>query len=230
MKQEMKAQLITLKQFLNKYFFTAFFSYLLFAAVFFITTRILVNIKFLLKIDVAIQNAIIDVRNDTLTNILKIFTDLNAATLTAFLTIIVGLILFFKKDYLYSIGAIFSVGISELASFILKEIFQRHRPPEYLALVEANGNSFPSGHTIAAISFYGFLAFIFYKKIKNKAVKKLLISVCVIIILLAGFARVYLGVHWPSDVAAGYIIGGAWLLIMIKIVNKQGTIENTKKL
>src|SRR3989344_3075857 len=216
----MQKQLEILRKFFDKYFFIAFLGYFLFVAVFAITAKLTSEIKYLVKLDVIVQTLIIGLRTDSLTKALNIFTDLGDTKLMIFLTIAAVALLFLKKHYTYSIGIALSIGIAEIVSFVLKNAVNRHRPPEFINLVHESTASFPSGHTTAAISFYGFLIYFFYKNIKNKIWRNVLILICGIIILLAGFARIYIGAHWPSDVIASYILGGVWLWIIISIIKK----------
>ena len=80
--------------------------------------------------------------------------------------------------------------------------------------------SFPSGHAIFSVTFYGLIIYIISQTQKNKALKWSLIISLVALIQLIGYSRVYLRVHYASDVAAGYIIGAAWLLISLDLLKK----------
>lgn len=104
-------------------------------------------------------------------------------------------------------------------NIILKEIFQRDRPLD-INLIEERGYSFPSGHAMIGLAFYGFIIYLVFKYIQNKYLKWLLIIFLVILILLIGISRVYLGVHYVSDVVSGFLFSIAYLIIYITIVNK----------
>lgn len=223
----MQKQLEILRNFLNKQFFIALLSYFLFAAVFAFAAKLTSEIKYLVKLDVIIQNLIVGLRIDSLTMALNAFTDLGDTKIMIFLTLAMVTLFFLRKSYIYSVGIALSIGIAEFISFMLKNAVNRHRPPEFINLVHESTASFPSGHTIAAVAFYGFLAYFFYKNVGNKFWRNISILLCGIIILLAGFTRIYLGAHWPSDVIASYILGGAWLGIIIWLIEKQlATLEN----
>lgn len=101
----------------------------------------------------------------------------------------------------------------------LKFILHRPRPTDF-RIIEENGYSFPSGHSMASIAFYGFLIYLIYKKINNKYLKWGLICFLSILILVIGISRIYLGVHYTSDVLAGFLISIAYLILFISIVNK----------
>jgi undecaprenyl-diphosphatase len=102
--------------------------------------------------------------------------------------------------------------------FLLKYIFRRKRPLSPL-LKAARGLSFPSGHAIMAVSFYGILIFIALHTIGNQWLKFGIAGFLVVLILLIGFSRVYLRVHYASDVLAGFIIGILWLFISLTVLN-----------
>ncbi|NLC58080.1 MAG: phosphatase PAP2 family protein [Armatimonadetes bacterium] len=96
-----------------------------------------------------------------------------------------------------------------LLNLLLKVLFQRPRPvaPE----VTAAGYAFPSGHAMLALCFYGFLAYLAARSPWPAWLRAVAAAACVLLALAVGFSRVYLGVHWPSDVAAGFVAGAAWL-------------------
>lgn len=98
---------------------------------------------------------------------------------------------------------------------ILKEIIARPRP-EVLRLTIEKGYSFPSGHSMVATGFYGFLIYLVYKNIENKKIRHTLIVFLCLLILSIGISRIYLGVHYATDVIGGIIIGLIYLVIFIK--------------
>lgn len=108
---------------------------------------------------------------------------------------------------------------SLICTFALKSIFMRDRPDAPL-LFTADGYSFPSGHAFNSITFYGLLIYISSKTIKNKFLYWLVVTLLASIILLVGISRVYLRVHYASDVVVGFITGLAWLLVSLSILKK----------
>ena len=102
---------------------------------------------------------------------------------------------------------------------VLKFILHRPRPTDF-RIIEESGYSFPSGHSMASMAFYGFLIYLIYKKINNKYLKWGLICFLSILILFIGISRIYLGVHYTSDVLAGFLISIAYLILFVSIVNK----------
>ncbi|HHY97957.1 MAG TPA: phosphatase PAP2 family protein [Firmicutes bacterium] len=97
---------------------------------------------------------------------------------------------------------------------ILKVIFERPRP-EYPRLVEAAGFSFPSGHATISTAVLGVLAYEVFTIMKRGSARLLILLLTLILILMIGISRIYLGVHYPSDVLAGFAIGGFWAICCI---------------
>lgn len=125
--------------------------------------------------------------------------------------------LFIKKHRWYSIKipvvALGSISIN----LILKHYFARPRPLlEHM--VEVSGKSFPSGHAMFNFSFYGLLIYIVWEFVKNKPLKYALVVILMTLIFLIGISRIYLGVHYPSDVIAGFCAGLIWLVTSILLI------------
>ena len=102
---------------------------------------------------------------------------------------------------------------------LLKGILQRPRPTEY-RIIEETGYSFPSGHSMISMAFYGYLIYLIYKYVKNKYIKCISIAVLSLLICTIGISRIYLGVHYTSDVLGGFLISISYLVIFISAVNK----------
>jgi len=127
--------------------------------------------------------------------------------------------LFIRRKTWFSIR-ISSISLSSLAlMFLLKHLFKRKRPANPL-LNPSKTLSFPSGHAISSVTFYGLLIYIISKTVHRKSIKIPLIISLLIFIQLIGFSRVYLRMHYASDVAVGYIAGLLWLLISLEVLKK----------
>lgn len=127
--------------------------------------------------------------------------------------------LFVRKHKWYSLR-VAAISLSSVAlMFLLKTFFDRPRPAIPL-LASAKGLSFPSGHALMAVTFYGLLTYICWYLIKKPALKWILICIFVVLIFMIGLSRIYLHVHYTSDVVAGYCMGMIWLYISLKFLRK----------
>ncbi len=149
--------------------------------------------------------------SDFVTPIAKNITHLGGAIFLITLSLILLLIIKYKK-----IGILIwlNLGISVLLNQALKFIIQRPRPTEF-RIINESGYSFPSGHSMISAAFYGFLIYLIYKNVKNKYLKWSLITLLSLVILTIGISRIYLGVHYTSDVIAGFLISVSYLIIFI---------------
>ena len=123
-----------------------------------------------------------------------------------------GIFLFFKNHRWYTLRIVAVYTTSTAVLFLLKDLLKRQRPLVPV-IAKAHGYSFPSGHTFSSLVFFGMLAYLVHKTIKNTLLRWTLISCCFLFAFLVGFSRVYLKVHYPSDVIAGFCLGIIWLLL-----------------
>ena len=153
--------------------------------------------------------------SDTMTKVAKIITSFGGTYwligLSAFLFLII-------KNKKIGISIFSNLALSALTNFTLKQILQRPRPIEY-RIIEEDGYSLPSGHSMVSMAFYGYLIYLIYKHIENKYVKWSLISFLGVLIMSIGISRIYLGVHYTSDVLAGFLVAISYLIIFINITN-----------
>jgi membrane-associated phospholipid phosphatase len=140
-----------------------------------------------------------------------------------FITVLsLGLIFYFlfvRKHRWYSLKVpVIALGSITL-NLILKYFFNRPRPvvPH---LVESAGLSFPSGHAMVSASFYGLLFYLVWNHVQHKGLRICLLVLLVGIILLIGFSRVYLHVHYATDVMAGFAAGLLWVIIALFALRK----------
>jgi len=128
--------------------------------------------------------------------------------------------LFSIKDKFLSFMFIFSVSAVAGINQGLKLIIKRDRP-DILRLVEIGGYSFPSGHAMVSTILYGLIAYIVYKLVNRKWLRNFLVFINVLVILLIGISRIYLGVHYFTDVFCGFLISGVFIVIIINILEKK---------
>ncbi len=128
---------------------------------------------------------------------------------------LIALWLWHKQRTGEALLTIFAVGGSALMNVGLKLYFHRQRPEVSWALAHESSFSFPSGHSVAAICLYGILAYVVIARVKSLSARAAILGTAVLLVLGIGLSRIYLGVHYPSDVAAGYLVGSIWLLTII---------------
>ena len=154
--------------------------------------------------------------SDFATPIAKFITNFGGAI------ILIGLafmLFIFIKNKKIGVSIISNLAIITVLNQLLKRIVQRPRPTEF-RIVEESGYSFPSGHSMVSMAFYGYLIYLIYKYVKNKYLKWISIILLSILICFIGISRIYLGVHYTSDVLGGFFISISYLIIYISAVNK----------
>lgn len=132
--------------------------------------------------------------------------------------VILVAILILIKNKKYGIYISINLILITTIQIVLKNIFLRERPID-INIIEETGYSFPSGHSLTAMAFYGFIIYLIYKSnIKNK---KIYIFLLGILIFLIGISRIYLGVHFATDVIAGFIISIIFLICYTHILERK---------
>ncbi len=147
---------------------------------------------------------------------MKIIT--NSCSAIIFLLTIL-LVILTGKNKKIGIFFLLDLVICYLLNTIIKNIVARQRPLDYM-LIDESGYSFPSAHSMLAVAFYGYLAFIIIKYIKNSSIKVTCLILTVFLTILIGISRVCLGVHFPSDVVGGFLIGYLYIILYLHIVKK----------
>ncbi|MDZ8051402.1 MAG: phosphatase PAP2 family protein [Aulosira sp. ZfuVER01] len=122
-----------------------------------------------------------------------------------------------RRPYATRLGLATASAIS--LNYLLKVIFGRARPALWDRIIHVGQHSFPSGHAMVSIVIYGFICYILAEQFPQW--RKQIFALSVVLILLIGFSRLYLGVHWPTDVLVGYAIGLAWLVACILTLEVQ---------
>jgi undecaprenyl-diphosphatase len=182
----------------------------------------------LVQSDLRVINLVQVFRSPTFNNLMLLFTDLGKVQIVAVGVAAVAFSFFLLKRWHALIILILSVVGGEAIVGILKHVIHRPRPPLVHALAPENSYSFPSGHAFVAFSFYGLLTYFAFRAIKNRLLRMLIILVGILLIFGIGFSRIYLGVHWPSDVLAGYALGAAWLAALITALEIRGESDHVK--
>ena len=172
------------------------------------------NISFF---DEFIYSIIIHFKSNIFTKINKVFTFLCSVWFIICFTILLVLLINNNKVRLFILC---NLGGITLLNQLLKHIIRRTRPIG-INLIKEKGFSFPSGHAMVSMAFYGLFIYLIYKSNLNKETKLLLVILLSMIILFIGVSRIYLGVHYASDVIAGYSLSLCYLMIITYIYEKK---------
>ena len=154
--------------------------------------------------------------SDFATPIAKFITNFGGAIFLIILTILLIVVLKNKK---VGLSICINLVVVTILNQLLKRLLQRPRPTEF-RIIEETGYSFPSGHSMVSMAFYGYLIYLIYRFVKNKYLKWISIVLLSLLICLIGISRIYLGVHYTSDVLGGFLISISYLVIYISASNK----------
>lgn len=182
-------------------------------------------IREIFVMDDYIYHHISKLKSDNFTYVFKLITHFGDAPILIGICILTFLLFKNKKIGIYMT---LNLTINFIFNQYLKLFFQRPRPVD-LMIVEETGYSFPSGHSMVSMAFYGFLIFLIWKYIKNKKLKWIYTLPICLLIVIVGVSRIYLGVHYASDVLAGFCFSIAYLIIYTTIINKKLNITQSTK-
>jgi len=166
--------------------------------------------------DAHAQSFVQQIKSPQLTSIERSITFFGSPGFLWTASIIIAAILSFvgSRRRLYTFASI--MGGGGLLMSILKDIFKRTRPTEFIPLITEHGYSFPSGHSMGSMLFFGGLAYVLFFTVPRRWLwRTLAILFCLTLVLLIGSSRIYLGVHYFSDVIAGFVAGLGWIGICV---------------
>lgn len=169
--------------------------------------------KDILQIDSIVTTFIYSFRSPVLNHVMMFFTSLGSGLALISLSLITILYIgaIRKKDVAIYLGILSSGAILNI---ILKFLYQRPRP-ENFPLIHENSLSFPSAHAMNSFVFFAALSYFIFRETNNKNVTLIISAISFTIVGLIGISRIYLGVHYPSDVLGGFIAGFLWFISAI---------------
>ena len=189
----------------------------------FLVTMIMLLLNKVSFLDDYIYKIIYGLRNNIWDFIFINITKMGNTTIVLLVIIVVLLKMNHKNQKILSFTAMITV----LSNQIIKNIIKRPRP-NHIRLIKQGGYSFPSGHAMISIAVYGFLLYYIQTNCKNKKQKILLSVLLTIIILMIGCSRVYVGVHYPTDIIGGYCLSIYILKMVIYFCQKYRGNSNEK--
>ncbi|MFS0638863.1 phosphatase PAP2 family protein [Mesobacillus foraminis] len=206
---------MNLKKQLGIAFFLCLFSFMAFGYV-----ALLVRAEKLLLFDSAIISYIQGLESPGLTVVMEVFTTIGSVPVVLPLSLLVLLILYKLLKHRKELILFAAVMIgSPILNQLLKVFFQRARP-DLNRLIEIGGYSFPSGHAMNAFTLYGILTFLLWRHIPVRWGRTILLLFSTVFILAIGTSRIYLGVHYPSDIIGGYLAASFWLAVSILVFQR----------
>ncbi len=170
---------------------------------------------FITSLDQNVHDLVLTQRGDTRSGTFLFFTYLANWEIVASLSIVILALMILARKVRAAWFFVLALLASQLSSSLLKHLLERNRPDPVNALIEQGGYSFPSGHALGAFVFYGIIGYFLYFFAARQYQKIAAVLSSLAIILLIGISRLYLGVHWLSDVIAGWLMGAAILLVFI---------------
>jgi membrane-associated phospholipid phosphatase len=163
------------------------------------------------SVDESVTAYLISFRNKTLTDYFIFATHLGDRYAYLVITfLLAGFYLLKDRSWKFILQTTLVLVLASVSNIVLKRVIHRARP-SLEHLVTVNTLSYPSGHSMSAMAFYGFLIFLCVRYKMPRWLRYLFIAILVLLILSIGISRIYLGVHYPSDVAAGFIGGLIWI-------------------
>lgn len=179
----------------------------------FVVFVIVLGFGVLEELDIRISKAVQSLWGPSLNSVMIIITSIgNLKTMIA-LSAALFFVLLYKKRNKAALLTVLTLASGAILTEILKLVFQRARPET--ALISVSRYSFPSSHAVASITFFCLLIYFFKDDIKNKVGKIIFATANIILFLAIGFSRIYLNVHWFSDVIAGFALGAFMLYCFI---------------
>jgi undecaprenyl-diphosphatase len=186
--------------------------------------------KEILNFDILVTNFIYGFRSSQVTDVMLMITFLGSGLV---LLVVSGFFIFYVSRYRKKDALIFSTILYSaiILNLLLKLFYQRPRPDNF-PLIHENTLSFPSGHAMNSFVFFAAVSYFIFRETKNIKLAILISFISLIIVILIGFSRVYLGAHYPSDVLAGWIAGFFWFISAIifeKIIITRRLYSSSKK-
>jgi len=172
------------------------------------------------SIDQTVLESLYAIRDISTVYMLIWITELGGLVVISGLTLCIALALTLKARFAELAGLIISVALSVGAVYTIKHLVERARPNETFQAYIETGFSFPSGHATMALALYGFIVWLLWRNASTVFWRVALPTSAVIIIGIIGFSRLYLGLHWASDVLAGFALAGFFVRLGIIVVKR----------
>lgn len=172
----------------------------------------------LMVIDRPINQLVTTIRQPWLNQVMRFITLTANWQIIVWATVLATTLLAMAKKERYMMAIILSVSVGLLFTEGMKTIVSRPRPPIENALILQGGYAYPSGHSYFAMVFYGLITYFWVRHFRDWRIKIIIGMLGVGFGVMIGISRIYLGVHWATDVLAGMTASGAWLAVIISYI------------
>lgn len=162
-------------------------------------------LNYLNTINVDFRNFFDSIQTPFLTKLMLLLTDAGGPSSVALYCLVLTMILWLHKKYLHAVQFILTMGTTALVALGTKELIRLPRPGG--GLISETGYSFASAHAMVAVVFFTLVAYSYKNHFKNRAARAAFILACIVVTLLVSMSRIYLGVHYATDVFAGLLMG-----------------------
>ncbi|MCM3781846.1 phosphatase PAP2 family protein [Neobacillus mesonae] len=190
-----------------------FFS--LFSAIAFGAVAFLMKSGSISAFERSVIHALQSLESELWTSVMKLFSSISSGIPVGVIIVVVCLyFIFMKRQARDAVLFLSALAGSLLLNLVLKNVFQRERP-DFYRIIEEDGFSFPSGNAMIAFALFGILTYFIWQHIHSRIGRIVLLLMSFCLITAVGASRVYLGVHYPSDILSGYLASGFWIGVCI---------------
>ncbi|WP_194841469.1 phosphatase PAP2 family protein [Sporosarcina obsidiansis] len=175
-----------------------------------------IHLQTITSFDESVIDLVQGTESPWLTTVMKIFTNVGSTSIVVLFSL-TGLAWLYWKGYrAQAFLLVVVIAGTGIINQIMKFVFKRERP-NFHRLIDIGGYSFPSGHTMMAFSLYTILAYIIWRNLRTTWGHVAVVSIATVMIMMIAVSRIYLGVHFPSDIVGGALASGVWLIASISI-------------
>jgi membrane-associated phospholipid phosphatase len=175
-----------------------------------------------IHVDRPLANWLHERATDPLTDVVRVLTWTGNGGFLAIVVLVATLFLWRRRLFSDAVFVVLAFAGAEAITFGMKQGFRRDRPFFEDPLATASSFSFPSGHALVSLAVYGSLALVIARHLTSRRAAAAVLAIAALWVLAIGFSRLYLGVHFLSDVLAGYSAGAAWLALLYASIEMRG--------
>jgi undecaprenyl-diphosphatase len=172
------------------------------------------------QFDVQVRSVVHGWSSPPLTWLMLSITQLGSTLVVTTFALVAVVVFLALRWKLAAILLFADLSVAILLNSFLKYLFHRPRPEPFFGIPPPHTYSFPSGHSLFAICFYGMLAALLGERVRSGKARVTIWMSAVLVVMMVGFSRLYLGVHYPTDVVAGWAIGLAWVNALLILLSK----------